>query len=88
MTVCQQNLHYAQEHQKRVHNKSVKLQSYAPGNKVWLSSKYFKIKRNCKLKAKFLSSFQMLYPIDKQAYKLKLPKIWRIYNIFHIFLLE
>ena len=30
----------------------------------------------------------MLYPIGKQAYKLKLLKKWRIYNVFHISLLE
>ena len=34
MAVCQQNLYYAQELQKRAHNKGVKPQSYAPGNKV------------------------------------------------------
>ena len=30
----------------------------------------------------------MLYPVDKQAYKLELPKKWRIHNIFHVSLLE
>ena len=57
MTVCQQNLHHAQELQKRTHNKSVKPQSYAPGEKDWLSSKYLKTKWNCKLEAKFLGLF-------------------------------
>ena len=40
MTVCQQILHHAQKLQKRAHNKGVKLQSYALGDKVWLSSKH------------------------------------------------
>ena len=88
MIVCQQNLHHAQELQKRAHNKGVKLQSYAPGDKVWLSSKHLKTKRNCKLEAKFLGSFQVLYPVGKQAYKLKLPKKWRIHDVFHVSLLE
>ena len=57
MVVCQQNLHYAQELQKRAHDKRVKPQSYVPGNKVWLSSKHLKTKRNCKLEAKFLGLF-------------------------------
>ena len=61
MTVCQQNLYYAQKLQKRGHDKGVKPQSYAPGKKVWLSSKYLKTKRNHTLEAKFLSSFRMLY---------------------------
>ena len=57
MTVCQQNLYYAQELQKRAHDKSVKPQNYAPGEKIWLSSKYLKTKRNRKLEAKFLGPF-------------------------------
>ena len=74
MTVCQQNLHHAQELQKHAHNKDVKPQSYAPGVKVWLSSKHLKTKRNRKLEAKFLGLFGMLHPVGKQAYKLELPK--------------
>ena len=30
----------------------------------------------------------MLYPVGKQAYKLKLPKKWRIHDVFHVSLLE
>ena len=88
MTVCQQNLHHAQVLQKRVHNKGVKPRSYAPGDKIWLSSKHFKTNRNRKLEAKFLGPFQVLHPVSKQAYKLKLPKKWRIHDVFHVSLLE
>ena len=41
---------------------------------VRLSSKHLKTKRNHKLEAKFLGHFQVLHPVGKQAYKLKLPK--------------
>ena len=88
MAVCQQNLHHAQELQKQAHDKGVKPQSYALGNKVWLSSKHLKTKRNRKLEAKFLGPFQVLHLVGKQAYKLKLPKKWRIYDVFHVSLLE
>ena len=84
----QQNLYHAQEIQKQAHNKRVKPQSYAPGEKIWLNSKYLKTKRNCKLEAKFLGFFWVLHPVGKQAYKLELPKKWKIHNIFHISLLE
>ena len=57
ITVCQQNLYHAQKLQKQSHDKGVKLQNYAPVEKVWLSSKYLKTKRNHKLKAKFLGFF-------------------------------
>ena len=55
---------------------------------VWLNSKYLKTMRNRKLKAKFLGNFRMLYLVGKQAYKLELPKKWRIHDVFHISLLE
>ena len=74
MIVCQQNLYYPQELQKQAYNNGIMPQSYAPGNKVWLSSKHLKTKQNCKLEAKFLSFFWVLYPAGKQAYKFELPK--------------
>ena len=88
ITVCQQNLHHIQKLQKQAYNKGVKPQSYAPGDKIWLSSKHLITKRNCKLKAKFLGLFLLLYPVDKQVYKLKLRKKWKIHNVFHVSLLE
>ena len=88
MTVCQQNLHHAQELQKQGHNKEVKPQNYAPGEKVWLSSKYFTTQQNHKLEAKFLGLYRVLHPVGKQTYKLELPKKWKIHDVFHILLLE
>ena len=88
MIVCQENLYYAQELQKRAHDKGVKPWSYASGKKVWLNSKYIKTKRNRKLEAKFFGPFRVLHPVGKQAYKLELPKKWRIHDVFHVSLLE
>ena len=88
ITVCQENFHHAQELQKRALNKGVKSRSYAAGDKVWLNNKYIKTKRNRKLEAKFFGPFQVLHPVGKQAYKLKLPKRWRIHDVFHVSLLE
>ncbi len=88
MTVCKENLQHIQELEKRYHNKHAKSRSYAPVKKVWLNSKYIKIKRNRKLEAKFFGLFRVLHPVEKQAYKLELPKKWRIHNVFHVSLLE
>ena len=88
MEICQQNLLHAQELQKRAHDKGVKPRSYAPGEKVWLNSKYIKTKRNRKLEAKFFGPFRILHPVGKQAYKLDLPTKWKIYDVFHVSLLE
>ena len=60
MTVCQENLHHSQELQKRANDKGVKPRGYAPGDKVWLNSKYIKTKWNCKLQAKFFGPCQVL----------------------------
>ena len=88
ITVCQENLHHTQDLQKQAHNQGVKPKSYAPSDKVWLNMKYINIKRNRKLEAKIFRPFRVLYPVGKQAYKLELPKWWRIHNVFHMSLLE
>ena len=44
MNICQKNLYYAQELQKQAYDKGVKANSYIPGDKVWLNSKYIKTK--------------------------------------------
>ena len=87
-TVCRENLQHAQELQKQYYDKHAKPRSYAPGDKVWLNSKYIKTKQNCKLEAKFFSLFRVLHPAGKQAYKLELSKRWRIHDVFHMSLLE
>ena len=88
MIVYWENLQHAQNLQKRAYDKNTKPRSYAFGDKVGLNSKYIKIKRNQKLEAKFFGLFWVLYPVWKQAYKLKLPKKWRIHDVFHVSLLE
>ena len=88
MAAYQKIPHHAQNPQKQAHNKGVKLQSYATGKKVWLNSKCLNTKPNCKLEAKFLGLFWVLHPVGKQTYKHELPKKWRIYDVFHISLLE
>ena len=88
MAVCREKLQHAQDLQKQANNKSTKPRSYASGDKVWLNSKYIKTKQNRKLEAKFFGPFQVLHPVGKQAYKLELPKKWRIHDVFHVSLLE
>ena len=88
MAVYRENLQHAQELQKRAHNKGTKPRSYTPDEKIWLNSKYIKTKRNRKLEAKFFGPFRVLHPMGSQAYKLKLPKRWRIHDVFYISLLE
>ena len=88
ITVSRENLHHSQELWKQAHNKGVKPRRYTPGDKIWLNSKYINTNQNQKLEAQFFRPFWVLHPVGKQAYKLELPKMWRIHNIFHVSLLE
>ena len=88
MAACRENLQHAQKLQKRAYDKGTKPRSYASGKKVWLNSKYIKTKRNRKLEAKFFGPFQVLHLVGSQAYKLELPKRWRIHDVFRISLLK
>ena len=63
---CQKLLH-VQDLQKQVYDKRIKPQSYVSGEKVWFNSKYIKIKKNQKLEAKFVRSFQVLHSVGKEA---------------------
>ena len=40
------------------------------------------------METKFFGPFRVLHPVGKQAYKLELPKKWRIHDVFHVSLLE
>ena len=88
VVVCLENLYHAQKLQKRAHNKGVKPRSYAPSDKVWLNSKYIKTKYNRKLKTKIFGPFWIFCPVGEQAYKLDLPRKWKIHDVFYMLLLE
>ena len=88
MNIYCQNFLHAQDLLKQALNKVVKPWIYASGEKVWLNSKHIKTKRNQKLRAKFFGLFWVLHSFEKQVYKLKLPKNWRIYDVFYVSLLE
>lgn len=76
------NFQHVQKPKKQHHNKATNFESYILGDKVWLNNKYIKTKQYCKLKAKFFGPFKVLYPVEKQTYKLELPKKSKIYNYF------
>ena len=59
------------------------------GDLVLLSSKNLSFKNiPAKLQKKFVGPFEVVEKIGSQAYHLKLPKSWTIYDVFHISLLK
>ena len=40
------------------------------------------------METKFFGQFRILYPVEKQVYKLELPRKWKIHDIVHVSLLE
>lgn len=74
MAIYYENLHHAQELSKQAYDKGKKPRNYTFSDKIWLNSKYIKTKWNRKLEAKFFGSFQVLYLMGKQVYKLKSSK--------------
>lgn len=89
MIVCCKNFYLAKERQKCADKKYFKPRTYVSNNKIWLNSKqYIKTKQNWKLKAKLFGPFQVLNPLEKQAYKLELLRKDKIYDVFYMSLLE
>lgn len=84
----QKNFHYFSKFQKRANSKNVKLKSYAFVDKIWINYKYFKIKKNQRLKFIFFGSFLIFYSVEKWVYKIQFSKKLKIYNVFYMSLLE
>ena len=72
--IYRENFHHTHKFQIQAYDKGIKFKNYPSSKKVWLYSKYIKIKLNLKLEIKFFRTFQVLHSVSKQVYKLKLPK--------------
>ncbi|OJD25630.1 hypothetical protein ACJ73_03002 [Blastomyces percursus] len=81
-------MRHGQEQQARYYNQKHLEKVYAPGDEVMLSAKNLRTARPSK---KLDSTFHGPYTeeaIGSQAYRLDLPKSYKIHNVFHVSLLE
>jgi hypothetical protein len=85
------NLRKAYKKHKKYYNAKHKLTRFCVKEKVMLASKNIRqLKPSRKLANKYLGLFEVVEIIrnHEQAYKLKLLLFYKIYNVFHVFLLE
>jgi len=64
-----------------------KFQPFKLGQKVWLDTRNVKTRYHWKMAPKREGPFEIAQVMGPLTFKLKLPKSWRIHNIFHAVLL-
>ncbi|KAI4884140.1 hypothetical protein NFI96_009880, partial [Prochilodus magdalenae] len=63
--------------------------SYAPGDRVWLSTRDFRLTEGSrKLTAKYIGPFKIVEKVNDVTYKLELPAHYRVCSTFHVSLLK
>jgi transposase InsO family protein len=83
------HLHHASETQAKAYNQKHTPKNFSVGDLVLVSTKNWKLAvPNRKLAAKFAGPFRVIEPIGTQAYRLQLPSITKVHNVFHVSLLE
>ena len=83
----------AQARQSKYFNQKVTEQEFEPGTLVMLSTINLRQKgqsneRTKKLGPKFVGPFKILERVGKVSYRLEIPKVWKIHDVFHICLLK
>ena len=58
------------------------------GQKVWLDTRNVKTKYHGKMAPKREGPFEIEEVLGPVTYKLKIPKTWKIHNVFHVILLR
>ena len=87
--ILTKRLKYVNFKQTKYYNKKYKFMKYYVSDLIILSIKNFKQKRfNKKMSHKFVEFFKIENKIDAQIYRFILFIIYRIHNIFHVFLLK
>ena len=61
---------------------------FIKGQKVWLDMRNLRTKYNKKITPKREGPFEIAEVLGPVTYRLKLPKTWRIHNVFHSILLK
>ena len=90
---AKQLMKLAQIRQAKYFDQKVSEQEFEPGTLVMLLTFNLRqtgqsSKRSKKLGPKFVGPFKILQRIGKVSYRLEIPEVWKIHNVFHVFLLK
>ena len=88
--IAMQKVHLAQQRQKKQADQHRREQRFHSGDQVLLSTEHLQLKNVLvrKLKHRFVGPFFVVRQVGPVAYKLELPKTWKIHNVFHTNLLR
>lgn len=79
----------AQESQRRFYNRGRRDPQFAKGDKVWLAALNIrKLRDNEKLDYKQLGPYEVIEKVGSNAYRLRLPPYLKVFNVFHVSLLQ
>lgn len=81
-------LQKTQERTREWYNRSRKALELNAGDKVVLSTKNLRTTAKKKLWKRFVGPFEVIEPVGKNAYRLRLPPSWRLHNVFNVEYLE
>ena len=84
---------FAKIRQSKYFNQKVTEQEFEPGTLVMLSTYNLRQKgqsseRSKKLGPNFVGPFKILQRIGKVSYRLEIPEVWKLHNVFHVCLLK
>jgi len=82
-------LEAARQSQAEYYNRSHQEKFFRPGDQVMMSTKHLALTRPKKgLSPKYLGPLEVIEPVGKNAYRLRLPDKWRIHDVVNITQLE
>ena len=61
---------------------------FKSGDRVWLDTRNLKMNHHKKIRPKREGPFEVIKVIGPVTYQLRLPKTWKIHNVFHAMLLR
>jgi hypothetical protein len=81
---AESSLHMAKERMTQAHQPCIPLTPFKVGRHVWLNAQHLKIKsKSQKLNPKRLGPFKVLDRVGDLDYRIELPPIMNLHNVFH-----